>query len=70
MSTKYKFTDNEATYFVTSTIVDWADVFTRDVYRTILLNSFKHCQKEQGLQIHALGFNAQSFSYDLFLYQW
>ena len=53
MSTKYKFPDKEAAYFVTSTVVGWADVFTRDIYRTILLNSFKHCQKEQGLQIHA-----------------
>ncbi|HRQ50037.1 MAG TPA: hypothetical protein PLR74_05855 [Agriterribacter sp.] len=42
MSTKYKFPDKEAAYFVTSTVVGWADVFTRGIYRTILLNSFKH----------------------------
>jgi len=53
MSTKYKFSDNEATYFITSTIVDWVDVFTRDTYRDILLDSFRFCQKNQGLQIHA-----------------
>lgn len=53
MSTKYKFTDRQASYFVTSTVVGWIDIFTRDIYRTILLDSFKFCQKNQGLQIHA-----------------
>jgi len=53
MSTKYKFTDASATYFTTSTIVGWIDVFTRDMYRNILLDSFRYCQKNQGLQVHA-----------------
>lgn len=53
MSVKYKFTDHEGVYFVTSTVVDWIDVFTRDIYRDILLGSFRHCQKNQGLQLHA-----------------
>ena len=53
MSTKYKFSDKESAYFVTSTIVDWVDVFTRNIYRDILLDSFRFCQKNQGLRIHA-----------------
>lgn len=53
MSTKYKFTDHQATYFVTSTVVGWIDIFTRDVYRNILLDSFRFCQKNQGLEINA-----------------
>jgi putative transposase len=53
MSSKYKFTDKEATYFVTAATVDWIDVFTRNSYRDILLDSFRYCQKSQGLQIHA-----------------
>ena len=53
MSSKYKFSDTESIYFITSTVVDWIDVFTRDVYRDILSNSFRFCQKNQGLQIHA-----------------
>ena len=44
MSTKYKFTGTAATYFATSTVVDWIDVFTREDYKTILLDSFRHCQ--------------------------
>lgn len=53
MSSKYKFIDNEGIYFVTSTVVGWADVFTRNIYRDLLLDSFRFCQKNQGLQIHA-----------------
>lgn len=53
MSTKYKFTDPQATYFVTATVVDWIDVFTRNNYKNILLDSIRHCQQHQGLQVHA-----------------
>ena len=53
MSTKYKFKDSEACYFVTYAVVDWADVFTRNVYREILLDSWKYCQQHKGLNIHA-----------------
>ena len=53
MSKKYKFNDKEGVYFVTSTVVDWIDVFTRNIYRDILLNSFRFCQLNQGLQVHA-----------------
>lgn len=53
MSTKFKFTAPGAMYFVTGTVVEWADVFTRNVYKDILLDSIRFCQKNQQLQIHA-----------------
>jgi putative transposase len=53
MSSKYKFDDREGVYFVTSTVVDWIHIFTRDIYRNILLDSFRFCQKNQGLLLHA-----------------
>ena len=53
MSTKYKFVDNKAVYFTTSTVVGWSDVFTRDIYRDIVLDSIKLCQLSQWLNIHA-----------------
>ena len=40
-------------YFLTLTVVDWVDVFTRPVYRHILIDSLKHCQNEKGLEIYA-----------------
>lgn len=53
MSTKYKFTDPEGTYFITGSVVDWIDVFTRELYKDIFLDSIRFCQKNQGLQLHA-----------------
>ena len=53
MSKKYKFTEHEGIYFFTATVVDWIDVFTRNIYRNILINSFRFCQKNQGLRVHA-----------------
>lgn len=53
MSSKYRFSDKEGIYFTTSTVVGWADVFTRNMYRDILIDSLRHCQQHQGLIIHA-----------------
>lgn len=40
-------------YFVTSTVVDWVDVFTRQEYKHIILDSLRYCQTNKGLIIHA-----------------
>lgn len=40
-------------YFLTFTVVDWVDVFTRPVYKHILLDSIRYCQKEKGLELYA-----------------
>ena len=53
MSTKYRFTEKDGIYFTTSTVVGWLDVFTRDVYRDIVLSSIRFCQQNQGLKVHA-----------------
>ena len=49
----YKFNDDRGLYFVTFTVVEWIDVFTRKDYVSIILDSLKHCQKEKGLIIYA-----------------
>jgi putative transposase len=40
-------------YFFTLTVVDWVDIFTRPVYKHLLLDSLKYCQKEKGLEIYS-----------------
>ena len=40
-------------YFVTDTIVDWVDIFTRPKYKHIVLESLQYCQKHKGLIIYA-----------------
>jgi len=52
MSTRYQFIDNNAVYFTTSTVVGWTDIFTREMYKTILLDSVRHCQQSEDLKIH------------------
>lgn len=40
-------------YFVTDTVVDWVDIFSRPLYRHIIIESLQYCQKEKGLIIYA-----------------
>lgn len=34
-------------YFVTSTVVDWIDIFTRPKYKHIILESLTYCQEKR-----------------------
>ena len=52
MGFAYKITDQQAVYFVTSTVVQWIDVFTRNEYKDIILDSLKFCQKQKGLCVY------------------
>ena len=53
MSTKYTVKDQNAPHFLTLTIVGWIDIFIRKIYRDIVIESLKYCQKEKGLEIFA-----------------
>lgn len=53
MSRAYKFHNTDGLYFITFATVGWTDVFTRKVYRDILLDSIRFCQKEKGLELFA-----------------
>lgn len=53
MSIKYKFRNPDGTYFVTFAVVHWIDVFTRNCYRELFLESLKYCQDNKGLRVHA-----------------
>ena len=44
MSRNYKFHNSEAAYFVSFAVVEWLDVFTRNEYKDILIDSLKFCQ--------------------------
>ena len=51
MSTGYQIKDQEALHYLTLQIVDWIDIFTRKVYRDIVLESISYCQHHKGLQV-------------------
>ena len=51
MSRNYKFHNPEGLYFVSFAVVEWLDVFTRNEYKDILLDSLKFCQQNKGMEI-------------------
>jgi REP-associated tyrosine transposase len=53
MGLKYRIDDQKELYFVTFTAINWIDVFVRDIYRQIFIESVKFCQREKGLQVGA-----------------
>jgi putative transposase len=53
MSDQYKIANSEGVYFLTTTVVDWIDVFTRKEHALIVMNALKYCQEQKGLILHA-----------------
>ena len=44
MSDKYKMHEEERAYFLTLTVVDWIDIFTRRNHKLAIVDSLKYCQ--------------------------
>jgi REP element-mobilizing transposase RayT len=51
MSRKYKFLDQSKLYFVSFATVHWIDIFTREIYKSILIDILRFCQLNKGLEI-------------------
>jgi len=51
MSRNYKFHNPEGLYFVSFAVVNWLDVFTRNEYKDLLLESLTFCQENKGMEI-------------------
>ena len=49
----YVIRDQFATHFLTLTICGWIDLFTRKIYKDILIDAFKYAQKQQQLILNA-----------------
>jgi putative transposase len=45
--------NQQAIYYMTFTVVGWIDVFSRQSYRDIFIESLKYCQQHKGLRLHA-----------------
>lgn len=52
MSHQYRVRSQSEIHFMTFTIVDWMDVFTRPSYKKIIIDSLAYCQKSKGLNLH------------------
>ena len=53
MSYAYRISDQEAAHFLTFQIVGWVDIFTRKIYRDIVIESLNYCQQQKGLKLFA-----------------
>ena len=53
MSSKYKVGENAIPHFVTFSVVGWIDVFSREQYKELFLESLKYCQQKKGMVLHA-----------------
>ncbi len=53
MAYSYSINDQGAIHFVTFTVHQWVDVFTRQQYADLLLDSIIHCQEQKGLEVFA-----------------
>jgi putative transposase len=52
MSDKYKIREKEKAYFLTMTVVNWIDVFSRMNHKMAVVDSLKYCQENKGLCIY------------------
>jgi putative transposase len=50
---RYHINDQNAIYFVTFTIVGWLDVFIRNKYKVVIIDSLNYCSENKGLSVHA-----------------
>jgi REP element-mobilizing transposase RayT len=49
----YKIRNPQGVHFVSFAVVEWVDVFTRRIYKDIVVESLGFCQKDKGLLLHA-----------------
>ena len=52
-SENYRIEKQDSVYFLTFTVTDWIDVFTRMNYRNIITESLEFCRKSKGLKLYA-----------------
>ena len=53
MSSKYKTGEAAIPHFITFTVVGWIDVFSREQYKELFVESLKYCQEHKGMVLHA-----------------
>lgn len=52
MSTGYQVYNQDGLYYLTFTIVDWVDIFTRKSYRDAIIDSLRFCINNKGLHVY------------------
>jgi hypothetical protein len=47
----YFIKDQNSVYYLTFTIVDWIDVFTRKEYKIVIVDSLNYCIGHKGFEV-------------------
>ncbi len=50
---RYYIRDQNAIYFLTLTVVEWLDVFSRLSHKMVVVDSMNYCIENKGLNVHA-----------------
>ncbi len=53
MAESYRIKDQGGTYFLTLQVVGWLDVFSRQIYRDMIMESLRYCILEKDLVLYA-----------------
>jgi len=53
MRSRYRITESNYPFFITSTTVAWIPIFTRKPYIEVLINSLSFCRHSKALKIYA-----------------
>ena len=53
MGEAYQIRDQDQVYFFTFQVVGWVDIFSRKIYRDIVLDSLSYCRQNKGLVLYA-----------------
>jgi len=56
MTKNFKSIEPGIHYFVTFTVVEWLNVFTKPEYLKILWDSLQYCRKEKGMKLYGFVF--------------
>ena len=64
MKEGYVIRDQTLPYFITATVVDWIDVFTRQTYRDIVIESLDYCIKNKGMILYGYVIMSNHIHYD------
>jgi putative transposase len=52
MSERYKIHDQQGIYFITCTAIAWVDIFTRQRYKDVIIESLNFCIEKKELKVH------------------
>ena len=49
----YPIRNQQGLYFITCTVVEWVGLFTRPLYKDLIIDSLRYCQRHKGLELFA-----------------